>query len=168
MDRHDQPAPERSHCPARHLSVPAQLEWTRQPDVGPGASVLGPLAGRTVIELGCGSGRNLAHLVGVRHAIGIGIDRDPAKITRARQQYGHLSNLSFVLGDAAAVLTSMPPSAADVCLSIFGAFSFSPPGPLLCAATRALRPGGRLAIILRADDHHDHVIVFVRKNTTAA
>jgi len=150
------------------VSAPTELEWTRQPGTGPGTSILGPLAGRTIIELGCGSGRDLAHLVGVRHAIGIGIDRDPAKISRARHQYGHLSNLAFVLGDAAAILISMPPSAADVCLSIFGAFSFSPSGPLLRAAAHALRPGGRLAITLRADDHHDHVIVFVRKNTTAA
>lgn len=162
MDWDDHQAPERSRCPARHLSLPARLEWTRQPGTGPGTSILGPLAGRTVTELGCGSGHNLAHLVGVRHAIGIGIDRDPVKISRARDQYGQLSNLAFILGDAAAVLVGMPPSQADICLSIFGAFSFTPPGPLLRAVAHTLRPGGRLAVTLRADDRHDHVLVLVR------
>jgi SAM-dependent methyltransferase len=166
MDRHDQQASERSHRLARHLSmsVPPRLEWTRQPGIGPGTAVLGPLVGRTVIELGCGSGHNLAHLVAAHRTIGIGIDHDPAKIGRARDLYGHLGDVVFILADAAAVLGAMPRSAADLCLSIFGAFSFSPAGPLLRGAAHALRPGGRLAITLRADDHHDHVVVLIRRN----
>jgi SAM-dependent methyltransferase len=167
MDRYDQQAPERSHRPARYLSIRPRLEWTRQPGTGPGTAVLGPLAGRTVIEIGCGSGHNLAHLVAVHHTTGIGIDHDVAKISRASDLYGHLSNLAFILGDAAAVLGTMPPSAADLCMSIFGAFSFSPPGPLLRAAAQVLRPGGRLAITLRADEYHDHIVVLIRRNDTA-
>jgi SAM-dependent methyltransferase len=167
MDRHDRQAPERSHRPPRHLSIPTRLEWTRQPGTGPGTAILGPLAGRTVVELGCGSGHNLAHLVTTRHSIGVGIDHDLPKISRARHLYGHLSKLAFILGDAAAILGTMPPSTADLCLSIFGAFSFSPSGPLLRAAAQALRPGGRLAITLRADEHHDHVVVLIRRNDSA-
>jgi tRNA1(Val) A37 N6-methylase TrmN6 len=34
----------------------------------------------------------------------------------------------------------------------------------LRGAAHALRPGGRLAITLRADDHHDHVVVLIRRN----
>ena len=167
MDRHDQQAPKRGRRAARHLSIPARLEWTRQPGTGPDSSVLGALAGHTVAELGCGSGHNLACLVAVHGAAGIGIDRDPAKINRARDLYGSLDNLAFVRGDAAAVLAAMPPSTIEVVLSIFGAFSFSPPGPLLRAAAHALRPGGRLAITLRADEHHDHVIVLTRQDDLA-
>jgi trans-aconitate methyltransferase len=58
-----------------------------------------------VIELGCGSGHNLAALAARHDAAGIGVDHDPAKIRR---------------------------------------------------------PGGLLAITLRADDHHDTVIVLRR------
>jgi hypothetical protein len=43
-------------------------------------------------------------------------------------------------GDAASILAATPAASADVCLSIFGAFSFSPPRPLLAAAAHALRP----------------------------
>jgi SAM-dependent methyltransferase len=168
MDHHHQQAPGRGSRPARPVTIPARLEWTRQPGTGPGLAVLGPLAGRTVIELGCGSGHNLAHLTATHHATGTGIDRDPAKITRARHLYGHLPGLTFICGDAASILAAMPAASADVCLSIFGAFSFSPPGPLLAAAAHALRPGGRLAITLRADDHHDQVVILVRKNTATS
>jgi SAM-dependent methyltransferase len=150
------------------VSIPSRLEWTRQPGTGPDPSVLGPLAGRTVIELGCGSGHNLAHLAAIHHATCIGIDRDPAKTSRARHLYGNLASLTFICGDAASILAAMPAASADVCLSIFGAFSFSPPGPHLAAVAHALRPGGRLAITLRAGDHHDHVIILTRKNTTTS
>jgi SAM-dependent methyltransferase len=163
MDRRDQRAPGRSHHAVRHLSVPPRLEWTRQPGTGPDISILGTLTGRTVIEVGCGSGHNLAHLAAVRGAACTGIDRDPVQISRARNRYGHLSGLAFLLGDAAACLNSLPPASADVCLSIFGAFSFSPPGPLLEAAARALRPGGLLALTLRASDHHDTVVILARR-----
>jgi hypothetical protein len=57
----------------------------------------------------------------------------------------------------------LSPASADACLSIFGAFSFSPPRPLLQATARALRPGGLLAITLRASDHHDTVTILTRR-----
>jgi len=163
MDRRDHPTPARSHHPAGQLSVRSRLEWTRQPRTGPDAGILGPLTGRTVVELGCGSGHNLAHLVAIHHAVGIGIDRDPAKIRRASQLYGQLDQVRFVRDDAAAYLAALPPSSADMCLSIFGAFSFTPAGPLLTAAASALRPGGLLALTLRRDDHHDRVIILARR-----
>ena len=69
-------------------------------------------------------------------------------------------------GDAAKTIAGMPPASADICLSIFGALSFSPPGPLLTAAARVLRPGGTLAITLRADDHHDYVTILTHSSAT--
>jgi hypothetical protein len=50
----------------------------------------------------------------------------------------------------------------DICLSIFGAFSFTDPLPLLTVTSRALRPGGLLAVTLRADNHHDSITVLRR------
>jgi len=58
--------------------------------------------------------------------VGVGIDRDPAKICQATKLYGRLDHLRFVRDDAAARLAALPPSSVDVCLSIFGAFSFTP------------------------------------------
>jgi SAM-dependent methyltransferase len=145
------------------VNVPDRFEWTRQPGIGPAPGVLGVLDGRTVVELGCGSGHNLAHLVAHRRARGIGIDHAPGKIERATRFYGHLPGIGFRLGDAASMLRTLTPGSIDVCLSIFGALSFADPGPILAAAARALRPGGLLALTLRADDHRDQVIVLSRK-----
>jgi SAM-dependent methyltransferase len=145
--------------------VPARLEWTRQPGTGPPPAILGDLTGKTVIELGCGSGHNLAVLAARHGAIATGIDHDPAKVTRARQQYGNISGLQVIHADAANYLFALPAASVDACLSIFGAFSFSLPGPLLMSAARALRPGGLLAITLRASDHHDTVVILARRST---
>ena len=60
-------------------------------------------------------------------------------------------------------LTAAVPGWADLVLSIFGGFSFPDPLPLLTATARTLRPGGRLAMALRADDHHDAVVVLRRR-----
>jgi SAM-dependent methyltransferase len=116
-----------------------------------------------VVELGCGSGHNLAVLAARHGANATGVDRDPAKAARARELYGGVPGVQVVQADAAAHLAALPAASVDVCLSVFGALSFSPPGPLLAAAARALRPGGLLAVTLRADDWHDTVIILARR-----
>jgi SAM-dependent methyltransferase len=116
-----------------------------------------------VIELGCGGGHNLAHLVAHCGAIGIGIDHDSVKIGRAQGGYGHLPGIHFVLTDARTYLKAATPGSADLVVSIFGAFSFTDPLPLLTDVARVLRPGGQLAITLRADDRHDAVVVLGRR-----
>jgi SAM-dependent methyltransferase len=126
-------------------------------------AIFGELHGRTVVELGCGGGHNLAYVVDHYGSGGIGVDHDPVKIRRARAAYGRFPGIRFVLADAVGHLTSLAPASVDVCLSIFGAFSFTDPLPLLSATSRALRPGGLLALTLRVDDHRDRVIVLRRR-----
>lgn len=145
--------------------VRARLEWTRQPGTGPPPAILGDLAGKVVVEAGCGSGHNLAVLAARHGAIATGIDHDPVKVARARRLYGHIRGLQVIEADVASYLSALPAASVDACLSIFGAFSFSPAGPLLQAAAHALRPGGLLAITLRADDHHDAVVILARRRT---
>lgn len=144
-------------------AVRPRLEWTRQPGTGPPPGILGNLAGKNVAELGCGTGHNLAVLAARHGATATGIDRDPAKVARARELYGHLPGLHVIQADAASYLDTLPAASLDACLSIFGALSFSPPGPLLKAAARALRPGGLLAVTLRASDSHDTVVILARR-----
>lgn len=140
----------------------ARFEWTRRPGVGPGLDVLGDLSGKTVVELGCGYGYNLSHLVAVHSARGVGVDLAPDVVVMARAMFGYLG-AEFVLADAAAYLRSVEPGSVDVCLSVFGALSFGEPAALLGAAAVALRPGGRLAMTLRQDDERDRVIVLQRE-----
>ncbi|HEY2578082.1 MAG TPA: class I SAM-dependent methyltransferase [Streptosporangiaceae bacterium] len=126
-------------------------------------AILAPPAGATVIELGCGGGHNLAYLVAHCGAVGVGVDHDPAKIDRARAGYGHLPGIRFTLADAHRYFATAAPGSADLVVSIFGAFSFTDPLPLLTESARVLRPAGLLAITLRADDHHDTVVVLRRR-----
>jgi SAM-dependent methyltransferase len=163
MDDCDHQASERGRQSALRLTASARFEWTRQPGVGPGIAILGRLSGATVLEAGCGSGHNLAYLVSCHGASGIGIDDDPAKISRALARYGHLPGIRFACADACGFLNAAEPGSADLVLSIFGAFSFTDPLPLLTATARVLRTGGLLAMTLRADDHHDTVIALRRR-----
>ena len=165
MDLRDLPPPHRSRTPPTDLTVRDRFEWTRATGVGPPLTVLGDLTGRRIVELGCGSGHNLAHLAAYHHAISVGVDHDPHKVARARSFYPEGSHLTFMHAEATGYLRSLPPASVDLCLSIFGAFSFlepTGPGPLLTATARVLRPGGRLALTLRATDTTDLVLIYTR------
>jgi ubiquinone/menaquinone biosynthesis C-methylase UbiE len=98
---------------------------------------MGPLTGAKVIELGCGSGHNLACLATHHGVTGIGVDHDPAKISRAHAAYGNLPGAHFTLADARHYLATAQPRSADLVVSIFGAFSFTDPLPLLRGTARA-------------------------------
>jgi SAM-dependent methyltransferase len=119
------------------------LNWTQYADHGPNESVLGPVAGRRVLELGSGSGSNLAHLVTLG-AIGQGVDVAPARETTAREHWGHLPGLEFRTAEATAFLGETYET-FDVVLSIFGAVWFVDPDTLLPLIRSRTASGGILA-----------------------
>jgi SAM-dependent methyltransferase len=92
------------------------LVWAFQ-GIGPGIAILGRLSGATVIEVGCGSGHNLAHLVSCHGASGIGVDDDPAKTSRAFARYGHLPGIRFAQADARSFLNATEPELSTQRLS---------------------------------------------------
>ncbi|MFJ2259639.1 class I SAM-dependent methyltransferase [Streptomyces sp. NPDC087844] len=122
------------------------LNWTQYADHGPNESVLGPVAGRRVLELGSGSGSNLAHLVTLG-ATGQGVDIAPARAVVARERWGELPGLEFRTVDAVAFLkeTDETDETFDVVLSIFGAVWFVDPDILLPLIRSRMAPGGILA-----------------------
>ncbi|MFC8241576.1 class I SAM-dependent methyltransferase [Streptomyces chartreusis] len=119
------------------------LNWTQYADHGPNESVLGPVAGRRVLEVGSGSGSNLAHLVTLG-ATGQGVDIAPARETVARERWGHLPGLEFRTAEATAFLNETDET-FDVVLSIFGAVWFVDPDTLLPLIRSRTTPGGILA-----------------------
>ncbi|MCX4750015.1 class I SAM-dependent methyltransferase [Kitasatospora sp. NBC_01287] len=132
-----------AEAPPGPLEAPARMEWTQQRDIGPGAEILGTdLAGRRIIELGCGPGHNAAHLAQAGARV-IGVDSSAGQIRRALAHYGHTGAL-FHRGTALSHLTrgSVP---LDAIVSVFGAIGLTEPAPLLNAASRRLTPGGVLA-----------------------
>ncbi|CRK56144.1 Methyltransferase [Alloactinosynnema sp. L-07] len=118
------------------------LNWTQYPDHGPDESVLGLVDGKRVVELGSGSGDNLAHLVSLG-ATGVGVDIAPSRTAVATTVWGHLSGVDFVTADAADYLAANL-GGFDIVYSIFGALWFTDPKLLLPRVRDALVPGGVL------------------------
>jgi len=119
------------------------LNWTQYPDHGPDESVLGDLAGRRVLELGSGSGSNLAHLATLG-AICTGVDLVPSRTQTAIAEWGQLPGLEFVTADAVTFLAE-PGETFDVVYSIFGAVWFTDPAILLPLVRNRMRAGGVFA-----------------------
>ncbi|MGK5637410.1 class I SAM-dependent methyltransferase [Streptomyces sp. URMC 126] len=119
------------------------LNWTQYADHGPDESVIGGVEGRRVLEIGCGSGCNLAHLATLG-AQCVGIDIAPSQREKAEKRWGHLPGLSFRTAEARDFLAAHPDS-FDVVLSIFGPVWFTDPTTFLPLVRRSLTAGGVFA-----------------------
>ncbi|MFD4531473.1 methyltransferase domain-containing protein [Kitasatospora sp. NPDC058397] len=129
--------------PAGPLAPPRRMEWTQRPGIGPGAELLGEnLAGRRIVELGCGPGRNTAHLAH-NGAHAIGIDSSRGQIHRATAHYGH-TGAEFVCSTASAYLSRERDKPYAIA-SVFGAIGLTEPSKLLYACSRRLDCNGVLA-----------------------
>ncbi|MFI6694945.1 class I SAM-dependent methyltransferase [Streptomyces sp. NPDC050433] len=132
-------------APAHALTAPARMEWSTHPGLGPGAELLGrDLRGKHLLELGCGSGHNVAHLARYRQAHATGVDLIGLQVRRARSHYGHIDGATFAAGHALHHLQATGRT-FDAIYSVFGAVGLIAPAPLLAAISQRLRPGGVLA-----------------------
>ncbi|MGH3501967.1 MAG: class I SAM-dependent methyltransferase [Nocardioidaceae bacterium] len=134
-----------THSPG---NPPDRLRWTQLQGLGPSLELLGDLAGRRVVELGCGPGDNLACVHERGASAAVGVDISVGQIARARLRWGRLPRISFVVDDARAFLVDND-ATFDVCLSVFGAIGLCPPGQLLPLIAARLRVGGVLAFSVR-------------------
>ncbi|WP_406059294.1 class I SAM-dependent methyltransferase [Streptomyces sp. NBC_01077] len=113
------------------------FNWTQWPDHGPDEKVLGNLSGARVLDLGCGSGGNLAHLVALG-AEAIGVDISPVQAAKARERWPHLDVRQRT---AEGFLAEATYEFEAVC-SVFGAAWFTDPAELLPLVHARLAPGG--------------------------
>lgn len=138
------------------------FNWTQYPDHGPNESVLSDVSNRTVLELGSGSGANLAHLATLG-AHCIGVDLAPSREASARRRWGHQPHLTFVTADAVDYLTSAS-STFDIVYSVFGAVWFIDPTILLPLIRKKLKAGGVLAFShLPATEQKPHSNRMIKK-----
>jgi SAM-dependent methyltransferase len=98
-------------------------------------------AGEDVLDVGCGTGESTREAAQAG-ATALGIDVSAAAIARARE----LGGASFEVADAQT--HPFPAAAFDVVLSRFGAMFFADPAAAFANLARALRPGGRLALLV--------------------
>ncbi|WP_438306319.1 bifunctional class I SAM-dependent methyltransferase/NUDIX hydrolase [Streptomyces sp. HUAS TT11] len=118
---------------------------------GPGDVVLGDLAGRRVLDLGCGPGRHAAYLARRYRAVVDAVDASSSQIERARAHYASVPGLRLVAADAVEYLGTAAPY--DVIYSLH-AFPYLDPHRLLPALAVALKPGGRLSFTALHTNSH--------------
>lgn len=101
-----------------------------------------------VVDLGCGSGqctREAARRASDGAALGIDLSGPMIRAARATTAREGLTNATFVQGDAQ--IHPFEPDAFDVALSRTGAMFFADQSAAFTNVARALRPGGRLALV---------------------
>lgn len=113
------------------------FNWTQWPDHGPDEKVLGDLVGARVLEIGCGSGGNLAHLDAVGARV-TGVDVSGVQIAKARRRWPHLDVRQ---ADAVGFLSSARDRYSAI-FSVFGAAWFTDPEVLLQLVHARLEPRG--------------------------
>jgi len=105
--------------------------------------VLGDVAGKDVLELGCGGARwsiSLAKL-GARP---VGLDLSPRQLEHARRAMAE-AGVEFPLIEASAEEVPLEDGSFDIVFCDHGAFNFADPTRLVPQCARLLRTGGLLA-----------------------
>ncbi|HEY8478266.1 MAG TPA: methyltransferase domain-containing protein [Spirillospora sp.] len=106
--------------------------------------LLGPVAGRTVVDVGCGGGRAVAELA-ERGAHAVGVDVDPEMIDAARERW---PDAEFHVGDACSLPLETGTAAGYRADKVLHALD--DPVRAVAEARRVLAPGGR-AVLLGQD-----------------
>lgn len=107
--------------------------------------ILGEVAGRDVVELGCGTAYFSAWLAR-RGARVVGVDPTPAQLATARRLQRE-TGIAFPLVEAPAEDVPLPSASFDLAVSEHGASTWADPERWIAEAARLLRPGGRLAFM---------------------
>src|SRR5262249_5898579 len=103
------------------------------------------LHARSVLELGCGKGFNLAHLARLNlDANFVGIDLTPGHISTGTKKYVALKNLRLIVQD----FETLPfdDAAFDLLFEVEAVCHSQNPRQVFAQAYRVLRPGGRFIV----------------------
>ena len=112
------------------------------------AKLLGDVAGKDTLELGCGTGY-VSSWLARRGARAVGIDPTWNQISNARRFQKEFS-LEYPLVSAVAERLPFPDDSFDFVVSEYGASIWSDPYLWVPEAARVLRPGGELVFLLNS------------------
>jgi SAM-dependent methyltransferase len=108
-------------------------------------NALGDVAGKDVVELGCGTAYFSAWLA-KRGAHVVGVDPTPAQLATARRLMEE-TGIRFELVEAPGESVPLPDASFDIALSEHGAAAWADPYKWIPEAARLLRSGGRLVFL---------------------
>ncbi|MFJ7326063.1 class I SAM-dependent methyltransferase [Streptomyces cyaneofuscatus] len=114
--------------------------WTQYAGHGPGPEVLG--GPRSVLEIGCGTGRAIAYLAR-QGVVARGVDLSPAMVKQTTAKWD-ATGAQFVCAEVLEYLRERMET-YDAIYSIFGAVWFTDPGRLFPLVRERLSPGGVFA-----------------------
>lgn len=135
-----------THQAQLSVSVPMWSVWgTPEAELG----VLGDVAGRDVIELGCG-GAQFSIALARQGARCTGVDLSGEQLAYAQDLLTQVTTIDGVRPDVTLALGNVealeyPDASFDIAFSDYGASMFADPLRWIPEAARVLRPGGRLA-----------------------
>jgi len=105
--------------------------------------ILGDVAGKDVLEFGCGAARWSIALA-QQGAHPVGLDVSPRQLAHARRLMSE-AGVSFSLVEASAEAVPLPDASFDIVFCDWGAMTFTDPAQSVPEASRLLRPGGLFA-----------------------
>ena len=142
---------------AAHYEGATRLLWARF------LSLVQVAPDTDVLDIGCGNGRSACD-VAARASAGdvLAVDLSGPMLERARERAATagLTNVRFERGDAQ--VYPFEAASRDLAISTFGVMFFSDPVAAFANIRSALRPGGRLAVLVWRDLAHNPWIRLVR------
>ncbi|GAA1775924.1 class I SAM-dependent methyltransferase [Actinomadura chokoriensis] len=117
-----------------------------------------------ILDIGCGAGQTTRDAArAAREGSVLGVDVSAPAIDRARElaRADGLDNVTFRLADAQ--VHRFPPERFDLAMSRFGTMFFADPAAAFANINRALRPGGRLVMLVWQAPEHNEWDVVIRR-----
>ncbi|GAB3418305.1 class I SAM-dependent methyltransferase [Flindersiella endophytica] len=113
--------------------------------------------GERVLDIGCGTGQSTIEAARAAgpdgHVLGVDVSEPMLEFARERAAGEGLGNVAFAAADAQ--VHQLPAERFDVCISRFGTMFFADPDAAFANFAQALRPGGRLVLLVwQTVDHN--------------
>jgi SAM-dependent methyltransferase len=130
---------------------------------------VGVRAADHVLDVGCGAGqttRDAARTAGAGSALGVDVSAPAIELARELARAQGLRNVTFEQADAQ--VHPFPRAGFDLAISRFGTMFFADPVAAFANIGRALRPAGRLVMMVWQGGEHNEWDVAVRRSLATA